>query len=100
MAEVVVSADSDGDVGRARQRQEVEGVAGRLRGIRVAADRSDADQLHQGRAQQVGQGDGVVDTGVAVEVERKWRSHVAPEDEVSGRRCPGRVAHPFGYIAR
>ncbi len=80
----IVRADGDGDIDAAREMQEIERIAGGLRGIDIAADRADADQLDLGRGEQIGQRHGIVDAGIAVEVDGAARGGRGQGHSVSG----------------
>ena len=66
----VVGSERDGDVGVPGELEQVQGVPGADGGTDVAADGADPPHVRLRRGEQVGQGEGVVDPGVAVEVER------------------------------
>ncbi len=60
----------DGDVRVPGELEQVQGVPGADGGTDVAADGADPPHVRLRGGEQVGQGEGVVDAGVAVEVER------------------------------
>ena len=66
----IVGAERHGNVRVAGELEQVKGVAGADGGTDVAADGPDPHNVGRGRGEQVGQGEGVVDPGIAVQVER------------------------------